>query len=352
MALTSRERVIRTLRHEHVDRVARDVWTLPAAFHGRDAELRALLAQYPRDFGPSGYRDPLDESPLYEQGEWIDQWGTGWVNIQPGMIGEPKHPAIDDWSKLAHWQPPYWALGLGFEDVNRTCAASNQFVLQGTARPFERLQFLRGPANVYMDLAWGTAEGRKLLEMVHDYYLQHLTYVAKTDVDGISFMDDWGSEKALLISPAMWVEYFKPLYKDYCDLGKAHGKYMFMHSDGHIAAIYPHLIEVGVDALNSQLFTMPIEELGRAYKGKITFWGELDRQHILPYGTPQDVHDAVARIKNALWDGNGGLIGQAEFNKGYPIENIRAFFEAWWGAPDPAEQAENAASADGIQNPR
>ena len=88
MALTSRERVIRTLRFEPVDRIARDVWTLPAAFTGRDAELRALLAEYPRDFGASGYQDPLDESRLYEEGEWTDQWGTGWINIQAGMIGE------------------------------------------------------------------------------------------------------------------------------------------------------------------------------------------------------------------------------------------------------------------------
>ena len=35
MGLTPRERVRRTLRFEGVDRPARDVWTLPAAFFGR-----------------------------------------------------------------------------------------------------------------------------------------------------------------------------------------------------------------------------------------------------------------------------------------------------------------------------
>ena len=43
---------------------------------------------------------------------------------------------------------------------------------------------------------------------------------------------------------------------------------------------------------------------------------------------------AVQRVRAALWDDRGGVIGQAEINKGYPLENIRAFFEAWWGAPD------------------
>ena len=334
MALTSRERVIRTLRFEGVDRPARDVWTLPAAFFGREEELRALLAQYPRDFGDSGYRNPEDESPLYQPGEWTDAWGSRWVNIQAGMIGEVKYPAIDDWSKLAHWKPPYHLLGVGFEDVNRTCAASDKFILLGLPRPFERLQFVRGPQNVYMDLAWGVKEVFLLLEMIHDYYLRHLQYVVQTDVDGIVFMDDWGSSKALLISPAMWVEYFKPLYKDYCDLAHSHGKFAFMHSDGYIMDIYEHLIEIGVDAINSQLFTMPIEEIGRRFKGRITFWGELDRQYVLPFGTPEEVRAAVERVKRALWDDRGGVIGQAEFNKGYPMENIRAFFEAWWGPPE------------------
>ena len=85
-------------------------------------------------------------------------------------------------------------------------------------------------------------------------------------MDGITFMDDWGSERALLISPKMWTHYFKPLYKAYCDLAKAHGKFVFMHSDGYIFDIYEHLVEIGVDAVNSQLFTMPIESAAAASK--------------------------------------------------------------------------------------
>ncbi|NLV73650.1 MAG: hypothetical protein GXY52_03045 [Chloroflexi bacterium] len=336
MTMTSRERVRRTLRFEGVDRPARDVWLLPAALFGREAELRALLAQYPSDFGATGFRDPIDESPIYQPGEWVDVWGSGWLNIQAGMIGEVKYPAIADWSQLASWKPPVEYLGVGFEEVNRTVASHDKFTILGCPRPWERYQFVRGSENAYRDLAWGAAETDVLLGIIHDYYMRHLEYIVKTDVDAVSFMDDWGSERALLISPRMWVHYFKPLYKDYCDLAKAHGKFVFMHSDGYIMDLYPHLIELGVDAINSQLFTMPIEEIGQRYRGRITFWGELDRQHILPFGTPEDVHAAVARVRRALGDVEGGVIGQAEFNKGYPMENIRAFFESWWGAPEEA----------------
>jgi hypothetical protein len=67
---------------------------------------------------------------------------------------------------------------------------------------------------------------------------------------------------------------------------------------------------------------MDIETLGLDYKGKVTFWGEIDRQHILPFGTPEEVREAVYRVRKALGDDNGGVIAQCEWGKFDPIENI------------------------------
>ena len=102
-----------------------------------------------------------------------------------------------------------------------------------------------------------------------------------------------------------------------------------MHSDGHISAIYEDLIEIGVDAVNSQLFCMDIEDIGRRFRGRITFWGEIDRQQVLPFGSVDDVTNAVARVRRALDHGNGGVIAQCEWGKNNPAENIRAVFDAW-----------------------
>jgi hypothetical protein len=107
------------------------------------------------------------------------------------------------------------------------------------------------------------------------------------------------------------------------------GKFAFFHSDGFIFPIIADLIEVGVDALNSQLFCMNIEEIGNLYKGKITFWGEIDRQRILPFGSPEDVADAVQRARRALEDATGGMIAQCEWGIHDPAENIRQVFESW-----------------------
>jgi hypothetical protein len=88
-------------------------------------------------------------------------------------------------------------------------------------------------------------------------------------------------------------------------------------------------VEIGIDAINSQLFVMNIEELGRLYGGKITFWGELDRQRVLPFGTPEQVRAAVLRVRRALDCGRGGVIAQMEWGLRDPQENILAAFAAW-----------------------
>ena len=101
-----------------------------------------------------------------------------------------------------------------------------------------------------------------------------------------------------------------------------------MHSDGYIFDIYGDLIELGLDAVNSQLFIMDIEEIGNQYGGQITFWGEIDRQHLLPNGTTEQISEAVQRVKDALYH-NGGVIAQCEFGPGGRPENVEMVYQAW-----------------------
>jgi uroporphyrinogen decarboxylase len=155
-------------------------------------------------------------------------------------------------------------------------------------------------------------------------------------VEAIFFMDDWGAQNSLLISPDAWRELFKPLYADYCKIAHDAGKYVFMHSDGCIFDIYEDLIEIGVDAINSQLFTMDIEEIGKRFKGRITFWGEIDRQHILPSPDVEVARRAVRRVADALYDGHGGVVAQFEFGVAARIENAYAIFEEWEKVASPS----------------
>lgn len=91
-------------------------------------------------------------------------------------------------------------------------------------------------------------------------------------------------------------------------------------------------IDIYFAASNKIQFTiiLNIEDFAKKYTGKITFWGEIDRQHILPLGSVDDVRRAVDRVAKAmLKKKRTGVIAQREFSASDPYENIRAVFDQW-----------------------
>jgi hypothetical protein len=79
---------------------------------------------------------------------------------------------------------------------------------------------------------------------------------------------------------------------------------------------------------------MDIEDLAAKYKGKITFWGEIDRQFIMPFGTTDEVREGVRRVRRVLDDGTGGVIAQCEWGVRDPMENVLAVFDEWGKTQD------------------
>jgi hypothetical protein len=333
--MTGRERAKRALEFESPDRVPRHLWRLPGTKMFRQDDIDRVLKRCPEDiiildfnYGPG----EKTGGTRYKKGEVAtDEWGCEWRAAEDGVAGEVKEPPLKDICDVGSLVAPYEILeGAGFPKVNEMCAETDAFTLAWTTvRPFERMQFLLGTERLFVALMDTPKQLCLLRDILHNFYMEEIGKWLETDVDGISFMDDWGSQKSLLISPRLWRDFFRPLYKDYCDLIHSKGKYAFFHSDGNIELIYPELIEVGIDAINSQLFCMDIEALGRKYKGMITFWGEIDRQQILPFGTREQVAEAVRRVKEALWMPEGGIIAQCEFGLKDPVENIETVFETW-----------------------
>jgi len=334
--MTSKERVKRALKFNFPDRVPRDLWKLPGIDFFRKKDLEEVLSQYPLDIERiewsliAGKNERMKGERYRKNKVAIDEWGCEWQTAEDGVAGEVKNPPLKKISDVRKLQPPYDVLETAlFSRVNTLCQ-SDKFVLGwSSVRPFERMQFLLGTEQLFIELHYLSEELYLLRDILHRFYLEELRLWSETEVDGVSFMDDWGSQKSLLISPLLWRSFFKPLYKEYCDLLHSKGKFVFFHSDGFIEPLFPDLIEIGVDAINCQLFCMNIKEIGKKFRGKITFWGEIDRQRILPFGTEEEIARAVKRIRDTLWLPQGGVIAQCEFGLKDPVKNIIAVFRAW-----------------------
>jgi len=335
--MTPRERVLAALNFATPDRVPRCAWISSWANIHMPDDVRAFQQRWATDFAgvPSPYRpSSCQKGDMHAVGTYVDEWGCVFENIQAGVIGEVKAPTVPD---LAAWRttmrPPWETLpsdrAAARRQVDEAHASTDGFVMASCCpRPWERYQFLRGTADAMADLAESPDEAAAMIAELHRFYLAEFEFWATTAVDGMMFMDDWGAQKGLLISPRMWRRFFKPLYRDYCRIAHDAGKKAFMHSDGDITAILPDLVEVGVDALNSQLGCMDLAEVTKAAKGKLTFWGEIDRQHVLPTGAAA-VYAEVRQIAEALYDPRGGIIAQFEWGGACRADSANAVFEAW-----------------------
>ena len=331
MDMPPRQLVQRTLEFGSPPRIPRQLWALPWAHLHYPRETVAIQSRFPDDIlhCPTFLRvECPTEGNRYVPGTYVDEWGCSFTSVQAGIIGQVKTPLVTDWRMLDAVRPPAEALSVDTQRVSAFCRQTDRFVLGGCCpRPFERLQFLRGTEQVFVDLARQSPELLVLLRRIHDFYVQELEVWAATAVDGLMFMDDWGGQQAMLIAPDLWRRLFKPLYADYIALAHRHGKSIWMHSDGYILDILPDLVELGLDAINCQVGCMGVQTL-EVFARRITFWGELDRQHLLPRGTRAEVVAAVREMKTALYR-DGGVIAQCEFGPGANPDNIAAAFETW-----------------------
>lgn len=330
--MNARQLVEKTLNFDAPTRIPRQLWLLPWAEAQYPDQAFKLRQEYPDDLiaAPEIYQAPLGRvGNKYQLGLYIDEWGCKFNNIHSGVIGVVEEPRIATWEDLAHFKTPDAALAVDKDEINRFCRTTDRFVTAPTfQRPFERYQFLRTAEQTFYDFADFSPEVIELLNRIHQHYCQEIDVWASTEIDAITVMDDWGMQSGLLISPVIFRKFFKPMYQDYVEIARQHGKYIFLHSDGNISEIMPDLIEIGFDALNSQLFCLDIPALGQKFRGQMTFWGEIDRQNLLPNGSADDIRQAVYFVYDHLW-AEGGIIAQCEFGPGAKPENLFTVFETW-----------------------
>jgi uroporphyrinogen-III decarboxylase len=135
----------------------------------------------------------------------------------------------------------------------------------------------------------------------------------------------------MMISPAHWRTFLKPRMAQFIAEVKTINPQLKVayHCDGDLRMIIPELIEIGVDVLNPiQPACMDPDEIKRRFGDRLCFWGSLDEQHTLPFGTADDVRQEVlARLRTI--GRNGGLIlgPTHHVQMDTPMENFQAMVE-------------------------
>jgi uroporphyrinogen decarboxylase len=338
--MTNRENWLRAIEFRGPEWIPCSVSFAPVAWKTYYADLCRLVRDHPRLF--PGFEPPaweyLAEMPVaYREGEYFrDNWGCLWHNVQEGLEGMVVEHPLADWSALDSYRPP--DVETLQERGERDWVATRRAIEEARAagrmtggngeRLFDRMYFLRGFENLMEDIAQDDPHLPRLVEMLTEYELALIGKWLEIGVDQIGFHTDIGTQRALMISPAKFRKYIKPMFMTLFQTCRQAGTHVCLSSDGHVLEIVDDLIECGISMHDPQLRANTLPGIARAYKGKVCVTVDLDRQSFA-FLTPQGIRDQVREVVDVMADPRGGLmLSGGVWGGDVPVANMAALCEA------------------------
>jgi uroporphyrinogen decarboxylase len=292
--MTGEERVRRAIEFTRPDRI-------PLWFWNRDRERSDI-----RSFELFPYKGGEVER---------SEWGYEWENLGDGTLGQPKKPVIAAWEEVEEYAFPDPLRPGRFDgayDFLRETSGRYRAAEMGITG-FNTYAFVRGFENALVDFLINEDKACMLLDRIFTFECTVIRKASEHGFHGVHFADDWGTQKDLLISPALWRRLFKPRYQAQFDLVHSLGMHVFFHCCGNITSIVPDFHEIGVDVMNiSQPNAVDIEKIGRELRGRQCFMVPVSYQTVSISGSPGQIVEEVQRLYRALGTADGGFIGYIE----------------------------------------
>lgn len=197
---------------------------------------------------------------------------------------------------------------------------------------WETAWYIRGMEPLMMDMMCEEECAEILLDRITEMSIQRAQLYSDAGVDILYLGDDIGMQQSLMMSEELYTTWIKPRLKKVIDAAKTIKPdiIVFYHSCGFMEPLIPHLIEAGIDVLNPvQPECMDFEKIHKTYGDKIAFHGTIGTQSTMPFGTPEDVKQAVWKNLDIAGEKGGLFVAPTHLlEPETPWENIRAYVEA------------------------
>ena len=258
----------------------------------------------------------------------LDEWGCTWGNVIGTGTGYVVRHPLAEWSAFDSYRMPDPRRPDRFEEIEAAVKTyPDKFVVAAIGLSgFSLMSELRGFENLLMDFYDQPELLEQLADKVFDFEAAAIEEIGRRGADGVWFFDDWGTEQALFIEPALWRRFFKDRYAAHFRLIHDLGMRSFFHSCGHIWQIIPDLIETGVDVLNLEQMLLfdsgnqsGYERISREFGGKVCFTVNVDTQRTLDSGGPKEVEAEIRHIFQVFSRPEGGFILFADAGKDHCI---------------------------------
>ncbi len=282
---------------------------------------------------PSDYQPAVDKEG-FQTNEFGMKMRQGPLYME--LVGHPMAHVSDSTQVQDFPFPDPLAQGR-FDDAKRYIAQYRQdyFVIGDIELAiFAFARHLVGMEKLLVDMAAGAEYLDALFDKCMNFAMALGKRLIELGVDGIWTGDDFGGQNGLLMSPKMWRRYFKERYRHlYAEFKAVNPRVLIMqHSDGAVAPILGEWIDAGLQVFNPVQPGVPghePEELKRKFGDRVSFWGAIDQQQLLPFGTPAEIAADVKSKIDVLGRGGGYMVSPAHIiQTDTPVENVEAFIRA------------------------
>jgi len=373
--LLPRERFIRALRHERVDRVPRlyrfkreakekvaRIFGITATEtglkHAPELELRlgndaviyqigvnAEFSHRPIAIGETwfshfhvGYGKSGLKGRSEEEHEAFMQTQEYWGPAKVVPENFPKSHPITSMEELKNYEwpdPDDPALLDPIEEICKTYQKDYFIIVDLSSTLIEAsYAHLVGTQNFFLFLYDEPELIRGVLDGLTEYYTALGRNVVKRGVDMVRVGDDVGAQQSMLVSPDVWRELAKPRFQSMFDAFRKENPDVFikLHSCGDYSPIIPDIVDLGVDFSGLMQPTGGNKDqrgIKHNYGDDIALVGGFDVQRLLPRGQVEDVRAGVLEVMKNLAVGGGYVFSPSHYILAdVPIQNIWAMYEA------------------------
>ncbi|MDX9979452.1 MAG: uroporphyrinogen decarboxylase family protein [Lentisphaeria bacterium] len=332
--MTSQERVLAAIRRQPVDRV-------PVVEFLIDPRVAAKAV--PGCLDPADCMDRLGMDAVacgakFQQVEergpefWVDEWGVLYQR-GPEALDHPIQGPIATWDDLRRYNPPDPAaphrLG-ALPDLVRRYKGRRAILFHQRAA-FMWSAYLHGIDTLLMDLLLEPEFTCALMDMVLETNLALVRRAIRAGAEVIVLGDDYASNHGPMMSPALFEAMILPRLKKMVDTIHEEGALAVKHSDGNLYPILESIASSGADGLNpiEPIAGMDLKTTKARVGDRMALIGNIDCGHLLPFGTAEDVRQAVRQAIADAAPGGGFLISSSNsIHSSCKPENLVAMVQA------------------------
>ena len=177
---------------------------------------------------------------------------------------------------------------------------------------WEASWYLRSMEELFVDMMMENESATILLDKITGFACAKARAFAASGTDILSLGDDIGTQTSIMLDIELWEKWLQPRLIKVIRAAKEINPdiLIFYHSCGYILPLIEKLIESGVEILNPiQPECMSFDEVCERFGNRLSFWGTLGTQQLLPYGTAEEVYNQTLNNLSRCGTKGGIVIG-------------------------------------------